>query len=43
MLLDSLKIAISYLDNLIDITHNDLDDIKKAKHQSIFDRVKEKK
>ena len=42
MLKQTLKDTNEYLDKLIDITNQDIEDIKTANHDSLFERNKEK-
>jgi hypothetical protein len=42
MLVHYLNLAIESLQNLIDITKSDIEDIKQAKHEKLFGKVKSK-
>ncbi len=42
MLVHYLNLAIESLQSLIDITKSDIDDIKQAKHEKLFSKVKSK-
>ncbi len=42
MLVHYLNLAIESLQNLIDITKTDIEDIKQAKHEKLFGKVKSK-
>jgi glutamyl-tRNA reductase len=42
MLVHHLNLAIESLQSLIDITKSDIDDIKQAKHEKLFARLKSK-